>query len=147
MEAPRVYPSAIDAWFFPSMFGGPVLVCTAVSFITKGNWGTGLLIGVAVGVVTLVALRPFTRPCDYTLSDDVLRIRSGFLEISIAVAHIERAECIRSYWAAPCLSVHRVLITHAGGQEMISPLDREAFIADLMSRRVRSGVPRRAADL
>ena len=133
MSATRVYESAVDPWFYPVLVVAPWAV-TALSVYLTVRTLHGVWVGAIVGIVALVAVWPFTRPCRYTLSDESLRIRSGFLEIVVPVTKIQKAERIRSVLAAPCLSIDRVLITATDSKEMVSPADRDAFIADLMSR-------------
>jgi hypothetical protein len=133
MSTPRVYESAVDPCFYPVLVGAPWAV-TALSVYWKAHTLHGVWVGALVGIVAFVAVWPFTRPCHYTISDESLEIRSGFLEIAIPLAKIQKAERIRSFWAAPCLSIDRVLITATDAKEMVSPADRDAFIAELMSR-------------
>lgn len=133
MSTPRVYESAVDPWFYPALVLAPWLMTAASVYLTAHTLH-GLWVGAIVGIVTLMAVWPFTRPCRYTLSNESLQIRSGFLEIVVPLATIRKAERVRSFWAAPCLSIDRVLITATKAKEMVSPVDRDAFIADLMSR-------------
>lgn len=133
MVTTRIYPSAVDKWFYPSLFVAPFVFCTLLTFLTRQSW-VGALIGSGVGVIALLAIWPFTRPCHYTLSNDLLKIKAGFLEIDIPLATIQKVEQVRGFLAAPCLSINRVLITMKDGKEMVSPMDRDEFIADLSSR-------------
>jgi membrane protein YdbS with pleckstrin-like domain len=133
MGTTRVYESAVDPWFYPLLVVAPWAVTALMVYLTSHTLH-GVWIGAIVGIVTVLAVWPFTRPCRYTVSDESLHIRSGFLEIVLPMAKIQQAERTRSFLAAPCLSIHRVLITATDAKEMVSPVDRDAFIADLLSR-------------
>ena len=133
MSAPSVYESAIDPWFYPVLVVAP-WAGTALSVYLTAHTLHGVWVGAIVSIVTFAAVWPFTRPCRYTLSDESLLIKSGYLEIAMPLERIQKAERIRSFWSAPCLSIDRVLITATDAKEMVSPADRDAFIADLMAR-------------
>jgi membrane protein YdbS with pleckstrin-like domain len=139
MSTPRVYESAVDPWFYPALVVAPWTVTALLVYFTSHTLH-GVWVGAIVGIVVLVAVRPFTRPCRYTLSDETLKIESGFLKIVMPLSKVQKAEQMRSFLAAPCLSIDRVLVTATDAKEMISPADRQAFIADLISRaKVKNG--------
>lgn len=87
---------------------------------------TGLLVGALIAALTI--------PCEYTLTDDTLKIRSGLLEDDVPLRSIRRAEKSGSLWSAPALSLRRVKISTDRGMRLVSPRDRDAFIADLEAR-------------
>ena len=129
----RLYLSAVDRWFFPLLVLFPWAVIAVAVWLAAGSLH-GLWVGLIVSGMVFLSVRPFISPCQYELSDEALRIQSGFLKITIPVNEVERAELVRSYWAAPCLSVDRVLVVAGNSVEMVSPVDRQSFIADLMTR-------------
>lgn len=132
----RTYPSAVDWWIGALLIGAPLLsVLLGVSLLFV-NLGAGLYItlsGLAIGAV----IYALCHRCDYTLTDDTLHIRSGWIEDSVDLRRILKAEKSSALWSAPALSIHRVKLTLHGGTCLISPKDRDAFLADLHARLTR----------
>lgn len=127
------YPSRVDFWLAAILIAAPLGSITAGVFTLPKNFGAGmvaLLSGVLVGVLVLL----LAIPCIYTLSDDSLKIRCGLLEEDLPLHKIRRVEKSRSLWSAPALSLRRVKITLDGDYRLISPKDREGFIADVNLR-------------
>lgn len=129
----RTYPSAVDWWIGALLIGAPLLsVVLGVSMLFV-NLGAGLactLTGTAFGL-TIYAL---CHPTHYTLTDKALLIRSGWIEESVDLRRILHAEKSSSPWGAPALSLRRIKLTLHGGSCVISPKDRDAFLADLHTR-------------
>jgi hypothetical protein len=73
----------------------------------------------------------FTVPCRYTLLDDSLSIRCGVLLYQIPFAEIQRVVPSASLRNGPALSVRRVLVETKKRSYLVSPKDREGFMADL----------------
>ncbi len=132
----RTYPSAVDWWIGALLIGAPLLsVVLGVSMLFV-NLGAGLactLTGTAFGL-TIYAL---CHPTHYTLTDKALLIRSGWIEESVDLRRILHAEKSSSPWGAPALSLRRIKLTLHGGSCVISPKDRDEFLADLHARLAR----------
>ena len=127
------YPSRIAPWIAVTLIGAPLVVMAVGAFTLTTSIGAGvvaMVTGLFVGGV-IVAL---TLPCVYTLTDDGLKIKSGLLEDDVPLADILGAEMSGSLWSAPALSLRRVKIRLKNGARVISPQDRERFIADLEAR-------------
>ena len=132
----RVYPSAVDWWIGALLVVAPLLSVVLGASLLFVNPGAGLyclLSGLAFGL-TIYAL---CHRCDYTLTDDTLHIRSGWIEDSVDLRRILKAEKSSSLWSAPALSLRRVKLTLHGGTCVISPKDRDGFLADLHARLAR----------
>jgi len=84
---------------------------------------TGVLVGGTMAACTI--------PCVYTLTDECLKIKCGVMEDEIPLKKIRKAEKSGSVWSAPALSLRRVKITLEEGCRVISPKDRDEFIAEL----------------
>ena len=127
------FPSRVDAWLVVVVAGGIVAALAgavaalesspAESLLGFGGTAFMLLVIVLVGV-----------PCEYTLADDHLLIRSGIVRQRIHYADITDVAPSRSLWAAPAMSLRRVKVSFGGRFQLVSPRDRERFIAELRAR-------------
>ena len=88
----------------------------------------------AFGALTGALIAAFTVPCVYTLTDESLKIQCGVLEDDVPLARIRKVEKSSSALSAPALSLRRVRISLDDGYRLISPRDRDGFIADLIAR-------------
>lgn len=131
-EPVRVYPSAVDKWLMVVIYASPVTLL----FIAAIGWmneqpdvtGTCLILFLALTLLNLIV----TTPCRYTLTTDSLNIRCGLLFRTVPLAKIVKVEPSSTWESAPALSLRRVKITLDRGYRIISPIDREAFMKDLM---------------
>jgi len=129
----QVYPSRIDAWLAAALIGAPVLC------IAMGVWLVGQSTGAAItvmftGMFIAAVIGALSWPCQYTLGPDYLEIRTGMHEQRVAIEEIRSVEALTSLLSAPALSVHRVRIVTDRETYLISPKDREGFMAELRSR-------------
>ena len=131
-EIARVYPSAVDKWLMVVMYASPsiLLVIAAIGWVDQQPdvTGTCLILFVALTLLNLV----ITTPCRYTLTSDSLNIRCGLLFRSVPLSRIVKVEPSASWESAPALSLRRVKITLDHGYRIISPVDRDTFMKDLM---------------
>ncbi|MDR2462587.1 MAG: PH domain-containing protein [Verrucomicrobiales bacterium] len=128
----KIYSSAADWWLVALMVTPPVIMLAAGVTTKEIRW---VMIGGGLFTTGLIAV--LTLPCRYTLTKDALKIRGGILVNStIPLTKIHNAEKTHNPLSAPALSINRVAIRGANGKllTLISPKDRDAFIADLKSR-------------
>ncbi len=129
----RVYPSAVDTWLLVVMYASPVwLVGLGVYLATIARADEALTCFVTAIALTLLNLL-LTYPCRYTLTADSLNIRCGLIRQSIPLTRIKSAEFSSSWLSAPALSLKRVRIQLDNGSRIVSPVDRQQFIDDLMN--------------
>jgi hypothetical protein len=127
------YPSAVDSWLAAVLISAPLAIVICGLLTVTQSIGAGIFAIVAgLGVGGLIAILAI--PCRYTLTEESLRIKCGLLEEEIPLGKIGKAERSSSAWAAPALSLKRVKLTVEDGYRLISPRDRDEFIADLESR-------------
>lgn len=69
-------------------------------------------------------------PCQYTLADDRLLVRSGVVRWRIPYVQITDIEPSRSLWSAAAMSLPRVKVSYGGRFIPVSPREREQFIAE-----------------
>jgi len=129
----RVYPSAFDLWLLALLYLGPVVLLV----LSLYGWQEARADVAGIGLVSfavLVLLNVLlTWPCRYTLTDDSLNIRCGLLFQTIPLHRIRGAELSSSWRSGFAMSLRRVRIELDKGYRLVSPVDREAFIADLMA--------------
>lgn len=129
-----VYPSRVDWWLAALLIGAPVFVMALGLHALSQSTGAGAMLivsGLAVGA--LIAMLAY--PCVYTLTDEHLTIRAGLLNETLPLQRIRTVALSSSPLSAPALSLRRIKLTLDEGWRLISPSDRDAFIADLESRR------------
>jgi membrane protein YdbS with pleckstrin-like domain len=139
----KTYKSAVDLWLAALLIGAPLVVMSTGVSVAFGlhilqwhgqlGWYTGVsLIGAGIAMAMLIGM--FTLPCRYTLRETDLRIQCGIRETIVPYRNIRRLELSCSFWSAPALSLDRVKIVLDEGFHLISPKNRQEFIADLQSR-------------
>jgi membrane protein YdbS with pleckstrin-like domain len=128
----RVYQSAFDTWLIFVIYASPVLLLVMGGyfvFINRPNDAlTCFVLAIALTLMNLV----LTRPCRYTLTADSLNVRCGLMSKTIPLQRIQGAELTLSLLSGPALSIKRVRIQLDKGRLLISPVDRQQFIDDLM---------------
>ncbi len=104
-------------WFSPGPFFVKVFTCTFIFVAAGFSWH--VLEGTA-----------------YDVSDERLTARSGLLRWNVPIDAIIRVKPSRSVRSGPALSLDRLHVVYQGswGGVMISPDDRDAFLADLANR-------------
>lgn len=141
-DASTVHHSRVDAWLVV-VLGFALLVCfgESVLMFRHGLWQGAIAVAVPLLIFALVA--QFTWPCTYTLGASALEVRAGRLRQQIPYGDITAIAPSGSLWSAPALSLRRVRIDYGGRFVLVSPVDREAFIASLQARahRARSATP------
>lgn len=135
MKSPalRVYPSAVDLWLIVLLYLGPAIELV-LSWYT---WQQGRADIAGICLISFAGLMLLnlllTWPCRYTLTEDSLNIRCGLLFQTLPLHRIRGAELSSSWRSAMALSTRRVRIELDRGYRLVSPVDREAFISDLMN--------------
>ena len=129
----ETFPSRVDAWLVVVVVGAVALVAVeALSAFARSPLEGWLNLGFLAGMLALVLLVAY--PCSYTLTATQLVIRAGLVRWRIDYADITGVEPSRSLWSAPALSLRRVKVSYAGRFQLVSPRDRERFIAALNER-------------
>jgi membrane protein YdbS with pleckstrin-like domain len=127
------YPSKVDAWLMA------VLVAAVGFTLLQAYWlrgispeGSVISLGVSAFVVLILALLVF--PCRYTLEPDHLLVRAGVLRWRITYRDITAIAPSRNPLSSPALSLRRVKVSYGSTYLLISPRDRERFMAELRQR-------------
>ena len=134
---PIVFRSKIDRWLGAVLIGGAVAVTAAVIAVAAA----------AREVLQVFALAPLLLPgaalplwllksTDYTLDESELRVRSGPFKWRIPLRDIRTVTPTRNPLSSPALSLDRLRIDYGPLKSlMISPVDKERFLAELNRRR------------
>lgn len=127
------YPTAIDAWLVVATLAAIGGALAEAILVFPASPPAAFL---SLTVVLLVAgfVGSLSYPCEYLLYPDHLLIRAGLARWRIAYGRITAIAPSRSLWAGPALSLRRVKINYGRRFVLVSPRDREGFIAALQAR-------------
>lgn len=129
----KTYPSAIDTWLIAALFMIPVLLMTLGIICLFSSVVAGL-VQIIIGIVVTGMIIALMLPCNYTLEDQVLKIKSGLLSEELDLHKIKGVELSSSLMSGPALSLKRVKITLDDGYRLISPKDRSDFVTSLKQK-------------
>lgn len=122
-----IFNSKVDLWI-ALVIGGGFVLC-AYSAIDQArmtrSWLSVLPAALFAGVLLLFL------PTKYVLGEEQLTVRSGLMHWEIPYAAIETVTPTHNPLASPALSLDRLRIDYKGGAVMISPKDKEDFLAEL----------------
>jgi hypothetical protein len=105
-----------------------ILGTVTTVMIINGIW-LGLVI---CGLVILFMVNMYTSTSYKITSNNRLIIKCGIIEtFDIDIMEIEWIKSTNEMTSAPALSIDRIEINYKGGRVIISPVDKEKFIADL----------------
>lgn len=128
-----IYISRVDLWLACVLVGVP-LGAVALGLYLLIAVGTAGFVAVFTGVLSGAVIAWLSIPCRYTLTDRSLVIECGRDREEIRYTEIRDVAPSSSPLSAPALSLRRVKILLNRGYRLISPRDREAFIAELRRR-------------
>lgn len=136
MPGPVRFASRIDAWLLFVL-----LVAVAASLwalgtaLLRGSGAQALLLLLLVGLPGVV-LPLWLLATSYELTREQLVVRSGPFRWRVPLAEVRAVVPSRSWLSAPALSLDRLRIDHGrSGSLLVSPKDRDRFIAELEARR------------
>lgn len=134
------YRSAVDLWLVAVLLAAVLApLWHGIRLLAAGDQD-GLLV-VAVLVFSVLPILAACFPCRYILTDRSVITRCGVAGIIENEIEYKTIESVSRSWnplAAPAWSLKRVKIKCEGGWwkfALISPVNREAFIAELNRRR------------
>lgn len=118
------YPSKVDWWIAASVGMGVIGLATAV-LVTQSP------IALIAGVASLAVLAALCWPCDYTLEDNELVVRSGCIRWRIPYSQVTKIKPTSNPLSAPAWSLDRVEIVYNGKSMLISPVRKDEFMIEL----------------
>lgn len=129
----ETFPTRVDAWIALAAAGGlAAALAGGFAALETNPQEAWFSFGLAGFLVLLTFLVGF--PCRYTLTDDHLLIQFGVVHQRIPYADITDVAPSRALWAAPAMSLRRVKVRYGGRFQLVSPKERERFIAELLAR-------------
>ena len=130
------YRSAVDPWLIVMLGLGALVAAASASIVMVEGDGAQRLVAGIVALVGIGLPLWILRSTSYTLTETELIVRSGLLRRRLAIADIVAITPTRNPLSAPALSLDRLRIdVRRGGYILISPAERDAFLADLEARR------------
>jgi hypothetical protein len=126
------YRSKIDFWFIVLIVALAFAhLWAAAKFITSGDWTT-LTIFIPIAAVGLGLPVWVLLGTHYTVSSTSLDVRCGPFRNQVSINNIKELRPVRSVLSSPALSIDRIEIIYGNHDSvMISPVDRERFMAEL----------------
>ena len=132
-DRPTVYPSAIDLWIAVVLIMSPMFAAAIGVYAWTEGERDGAIILLITACATLLLTLGLTIPCRYTIEEEDLHVRCGIISYRIPLKTVERVEPSRTWVSGPALSMKRVMVFTKFRNYVLSPADREGFIADLSS--------------
>lgn len=127
----ETFRSKVDGLFVAA--AGVVVAASAAAAFGAAATGMGVLpaLVAAPGVALVFWIWRSTR---YIVDDTSLLVRCGFGKSTVPLSDIVAMRRTSSVLAAPALSLDRVEVQHTGGRIVISPAERERFVAAVTAR-------------
>jgi hypothetical protein len=131
------YPSKKDAWLVLLLGSSAVtMIAAAVAvWMQPGGWTTRWLVSGLMALVAIFTVDLLLRT-NYTLSDELLRIRCGVFRWRVPYDSIRFVKRSRTLLSGPALSLDRLVASCSDGllPVIISPDDQQRFLKDLAER-------------
>jgi transglutaminase-like putative cysteine protease len=130
------FESKRDLWIVLLMRVMPVFVLAIIGSIwyrQHADWRGPVAGAVILIIVELFFVEYVLRSTYYQIEGDTLVIRSAFITWRVPIREIRSVTPTRSPISSPALSIDRLRIEYGPKWILISPADREGFIATLRS--------------
>lgn len=127
----RVYRSGYDRWLMVVIYASPAFLLAIAAYSWIDQQPDATLVCLVMFIALTLLNLAITVPCRYTLTSDSLNIRCGLYSRTIPLSQVVSVEPSATWESAPALSLRRVKIGLNRGHQIISPVDRDAFIRDL----------------
>lgn len=133
----RWYPSKVDAWIFVLLLLLPLVeLGITIGSLIAGAW-TAAAIGLIAFLLVVCLYAGCVLPMRYGLDDEFLVVRFGICRSRVRIGNILEVYRTSNPLSSPALSLDRLWIQHGPRwyqAVMISPRDRDGFLADLAAR-------------
>jgi membrane protein YdbS with pleckstrin-like domain len=130
------FPSRIDTWLVGVIVVAALGAVAACAVLLTASVPRGWMVATSLLLTTVglpVWLLTTTR---YQFQGEELLIRSGPFKWSVPIRQVKTVSDTRNPMSSPALSLDRLLIEYGQGKSiMVSPQDRQGFLAELNSRR------------
>lgn len=114
---------------------GLTVFLMTILILNSFSWGSGSPVSTAFNLIIAAYFIQAYFGTHYTINDDVLIVRAGFLyKETIDISSVRKINKSYSWWSAPTLSPHRLEIFYNRFDSVhISPQNRDDFINHLLS--------------
>jgi hypothetical protein len=128
----EIFRSKIDGWLVIVMVAALAISLIAIApAVYQGLWWVVIPLAGTFGFVLWVMLGTY-----YGIEGNRLVVRSGPFRWRIPINEIEEMTPTHNPLSSPALSLDRLRIKYSGGRSvMISPEDKDRFIAEVERRR------------
>lgn len=130
------FESKRDLWIIVLLRVMPIVVMAVVGdvwYLQHGDWRGPLLGAFLLLVAELFLFEWMFRSTYYVIEGDTLLIRSGIVSWRVPIRDIRSVRPTRSAISSPALSLDRLRIDYGRKWILVSPEDRNRFIAALRS--------------
>ena len=130
------FESKRDLWIVMLMRVMPAFALAIIGSIwygQRGDWRGPLAGAVIVLFAELFLFEWILRSTYYEIEGDTLFVRSSFITWRVPIREIRSVTPTRSPMSSPALSLDRLRIEYGQKSILVSPADRERFIAMLRS--------------
>ena len=135
------YNSKKDTWLIMVIYGVVWASLAGCATLVLSGSPIDLFIAASMFIGGVILPIWLVRSTFYVLDDQQLAVRSGPFRWSIPISKIKSVRRTRSMLSGPALSLDRVQIRYGRfgifGMVLISPENRDQFLADLENRRSR----------
>jgi hypothetical protein len=132
----RVFRSKRDGWISAVIWASAVFCAAAATAVMSGGAVPLANLVVAVVLVAAAGLMLWVLyGTSYSMADGLLRIRSGPYRVEVPLAEVTSVERSRTALAAPACSLDRVAVRYGNRCVVVSPEDRDAFVAAVLRKR------------
>jgi hypothetical protein len=121
------FRTKFDLWIVLVLTIVPVGALLVIA-LSEEPWVLALMLPIWA-LVALVCL-----PCDYTLEEDKLVVRSGLIKWRVPYSEIKRVYPTRCALSAPAWSLDRIAIAYGKSWVMVSPKEKLEFLKALMDK-------------
>ena len=129
------YRSKVDLWLAAILIAAPLLYIGFAIYLRRPFL-------VAIAAVILVIYRLVVVPTFYEAKSDRLVIRNGVMRTDVLYSEIRSIRPTRNPLSSPALSLRRIEIKYGPAKVvLISPVNREAFLADMRIRAPQVDIP------
>lgn len=134
------FRSKVDTWLGVALIGSVALSFTVACVVLLQGMPGGAWLAIAVATTGAVLPLWILVDTQYVIDNRILLVRSGPFRWRIPLNEIRSIEPTRNPLSSPALSLDRLRIVYGKNRAcMVSPSDREGFIAEIERRANRVG--------
>ena len=131
-----IYPSKVDTWLLGVIAVAALGALAACAVLLAAPVPRGWMVAIPLFLTTVGLPVWLFTTTNYQFRGEELLIRSGPFKWSVPIRQVKTVSDTRNPLSSPALSLDRILIEYGQGKSiMVSPKDRQGFLAELKARR------------